>query len=822
MAQGPLPGEAAAEEGAVGTLTDTDVEMGRYIGSRMLRKEDGPLLTGRGSYVDNLALPGMVWVSIVRSPLAHARINRVDTSAALKVPGVVAAYSGADLASEWAAGLPCAWPVAPETKIPDHWPVAKDKARMVGDPVAVVVADTRAHAVDGAEAVDVDYEPLQPVTSIEQALADGAPVIHEEFGNNICFQDLKIANGDVDKVFAEAPVVVKQRYYHPRLIPNAMEPRGVLAQPMPVTGEMTMWSSTQIPHILRTLLALTLGIPESKFRVIAPDVGGGFGSKLDVYAEEAICLAVARKLGVPVKWIEERSENYLATLHGRDVIQDMEVAATEEGKLLGVRAKVLCDMGAYCQLVAPGIQVLGATLFSGVYQAEAASFECTAVFTNRTPTDAYRGAGRPEATYAIERVMDALARRVGKDPAEVRALNFIPPFSEPTANVFGAEYDSGNYQAGLDKALELSDYQSLRRDQAERRQRGDVKQLGIGLSTYIEACGSAPSRGFGAVNFGAGGWEAATIRCLPTGKVVVVTGTSPHGQGHETSWSQIVADALGVKFEDVEVLHGDTAISPQGLDTYGSRSLAAGGVAIQKAAEKVIAKARKIAAHELEVAEEDVEFADGALRVRGAPDKSRTVGDVAFSAFLAHNIPDGMEPGLEESAVFDPVNNTFPSGAHVAVVEVDTQTGLVDLIRYVAVDDCGNIVNPMIAQGMVHGGVAQGIAEGLYEEATYDEEGNLTSGNMGAYRVPSAAELPSFVTDHVVTPSTSNPGGWKGVGEAGTIGSPPAIVNAVVDALAPMGIDNIGMPVSPERVWRAIQEAQQGSGATTTGQGGQA
>jgi carbon-monoxide dehydrogenase large subunit len=561
---------------------------------------------------------------------------------------------------------------------------------------------------------------------------------------------------------------------------------------------------------------------ESKFRVIAPDVGGGFGSKLDVYAEEAITLAVARKLGVPAKWIEERSENYLATLHGRDVIQDMEVAATQEGKLLGVRAKVLCDMGAYCQLVAPGIQVLGATLFSGVYQAEAGSFECTAVFTNKTPTDAYRGAGRPEATYAIERIMDALARRVGKDPAEVRALNFIPPFSEPTANVFGAMYDSGNYQAGLDKALELSGYQSLRRDQAERRQRGDVKQLGIGLSTYIEACGSAPSRGFGAVNFGAGGWEAATIRCLPTGKVVVVTGTSPHGQGHETSWSQIVADALGVKFEDVEVLHGDTAISPQGLDTYGSRSLAAGGVAIQKAAEKVIAKAKKIAAHELEVAEEDVEFADGALRVRGAPDKSRTVGDVAFSAFLAHNIPDGMEPGLEESAVFDPVNNTFPSGAHVAVVEVDTQTGMVDLVRYIAVDDCGNIVNPMIAQGMVHGGLAQGIAEGLYEEATYDEEGNLTSGNMGAYRVPSAAEFPSFETDHVITPSTSNPGGWKGVGEAGTIGSPPAIVNAVVDALSPMGIDNIGMPVSPERVWRAIQEAQLGSGGATSGQGGQA
>jgi len=825
MAQGPLPGEAAAEEGAVGTMTETSVEMGRYIGSRMLRKEDAPLVIGQGRYVDNLSLPGMVWVAVVRSPMAHARITRVDTAAAAGMPGVVAAYSGADLASEWVAGLPCAWPVAPETRIPDHWPVAKDKARLAGDPVAVVVADSREHAVDAAEAVDVDYEQLQAVTSIEEALAEGAPVIHEEFGDNICFKDLKIASGDVDKVFAEAPVVVKERYYHPRLIPNAMEPRGVLVQPTPGTGELTMWTSTQIPHILRTLFALTLGIPESKFRVIAPDVGGAFGSKLDVYNEEAICLAVARKLGVPVKWIEERSEGYVATIHGRDVIQDMEVAATEEGRLLGVRAKVLCDMGAYCQLVAPGIQVLGATLFSGVYKAEAASFECTAVFTNRTPTDAYRGAGRPEATFAIERIMDALARRVGKDPAEVRRMNFMEPFSEPTANVFGAMYDSGDYVAGLDKALALADYEGLRRQQAERRQRGDTKQLGIGLSTYIEACGSAPSRGFGSVNFGAGGWEAATIRCLPTGKVVVVTGTSPHGQGHETSWSQIVADALGVKFEDVEVLHGDTAISPQGLDTYGSRSLAAGGVAIQKAAEKIVAKAKKIAAHELEAAEEDVEFADGKLRVKGAPDKAKTIPDIAFSAFLAHDMPDGVEPGLEESALFDPVNNTFPSGAHVCVVEVDTDTGLAEVVKYVAVDDCGNIVNPMIAQGMVHGGVAQGLAEGLYEEATYDDDGNLTSSHMGYYRVPSAAELPAFDTDHVVTPSTSNPGGWKGIGEAGTIGSPPAVVNAVVDALAPLGVTYVGKPVTPERVWRAIQDARAGSGSASapaaTGQGGQ-
>ena len=812
MAQGPLPGEAAAEESAVGTLTETSVEMGRYIGSRMLRKEDDLLVTGHGHFLDDLVLPGMVWMAVVRSPMAHARIARVDTSPALQLPGVVAAYSGADLASDWAAGLPCAWPIAPETRIPTHWPVAQDKARLAGDPVAVVVADTREHAVDAAEAVEVDYEELPVVTSIEEALAEGAPVIHEEFGDNICFKDLKIVAGDVDKVFAEAPVTVKERYYHPRLIPNAMEPRGVLAQPMPITGEMTMWSSTQIPHILRTLLALTLGIPESKFRVIAPDVGGAFGSKLDVYAEEAICLAVARKLGVPVKWVEERSEGYVATIHGRDVIQDMEVAATEEGRLLGVRAKVLCDMGAYCQLVAPGIQVLGATLFSGVYQAEAGSFECTAVFTNRTPTDAYRGAGRPEATYAIERIMDALARRVGKDPAEVRRMNFMAPFSEPTANVFGAMYDSGNYQAGLDKALELADYAGLRREQAERRQRNDTKQLGIGLSTYIEACGSAPSRGFAAVNFGAGGWEAATIRCLPTGKVVLVTGTSPHGQGHETTWSQILADALGVKFEDVEVLHGDTAISAQGLDTYGSRSLAAGGVAVQKAAEKIIAKARKIAAHELEVAEEDVEFAEGMLRVRGAPDRAKTIPDVAFSAFLAHNLPDGVEPGLEESATFDPVNNTFPSGAHVCVVEVDTETGLARIVKYVAVDDCGTIVNPMIVQGMVHGGVAQGIAEGLYEEATYDENGTLLTGNMSSYQVPSAAELPSFVTDHVITPSTSNPGGWKGVGEAGTIGSPPAVVNAVIDALSPLGVTDIDMPTTPERVWRAIHAAKSKGG----------
>jgi carbon-monoxide dehydrogenase large subunit len=786
-----------------------------WVGQRVLRKEDPKLITGQGVYVDDLALPGMLWVSLVRSPAAHARIAGVDVGPALQMPGVVAAYSGEDLADQWAAGLPCAWPVTAGTRVPDHWPVAKDRARFAGEAVAVVVAETRQQAADAAEAVEVDYDPLAPVLSIEHALSDGAPLVYDEYGDNFCFNDFKMDIGDVDRVFSEAPVVVKERYYHPRLIPNAMEPRGVVVQPVAATGELTMWSSTQIPHILRTTLALTLGIPESKLRVIAPEVGGGFGSKLEVYPEEAVCLAVARKLGRPVKWIETRAEGYVATLHGRDVIQEMEVAATEEGKLLGVRVKVIGDMGAYAQLVGPGIQVLGATLYAGVYQADVFSCEIHMVFTNKTPTDAYRGAGRPEATYAIERIMDALAREIGKDPAELRKLNFIPPFDKPTASVTGAVFDSGNYIAGMERALELSGYDDLRREQAERRQRGDTKQLGIGISTYIEACGSAPSRAFGSVNFGAGGWEAATIRCYPTGKVVVVTGTSPHGQGHETTWSQIVADALGVDVDDVEVLHGDTSISPQGLDTYGSRSLAAGGVALQKACEKILAKAKRIAAHELEVAEEDLEISgtgpDRKLRVRGAPDKAKSVAEVAFSAWTAHNLPDGVEPGLEETAVYDPPNGTHPNGTHVCVTEVDTDTGLAKIVKYVAVDDCGNVVNPVIAEGMVHGGVAQGIAEGLYEEATYDEEGNLTSSHMGYYRVPSAAELPNYITDHVVTPSTTNPGGWKGIGEAGTIGAPPTVVNSVIDALTPLGVTHIDMPVAPERVWRAIQAARGGN-----------
>ncbi|MFN2490022.1 MAG: xanthine dehydrogenase family protein molybdopterin-binding subunit [Actinomycetota bacterium] len=800
-------------------MTQTAERAERYVGGGVARKEDPALITGQARFIDDIVLPGMAWIGVVRSPLAHARINSVDTGRAVELPGVIAAFSGADLADSWAGGLPCAWPLAtrsfpaePTTadpRLPDHWPVAKDRARFAGDPVAVVVADSRAHAKDAVEAIDVDYEPLDPVLDIESALAEGASLIHDEFGDNEAYT-WSLANGDVDKVFSEAPVVVKERFRHPRLIPNAIEPRGVVVQSEPASGDVTLYSATQIPHIVRTTLSLTLGMPEQKLRVVAPAVGGGFGSKLNVYAEEAICVAVSRRLNMPVKWIEERSENYVATIHGRGVIQDMEIAATKAGKTLGFRVKLFADMGAYLQLVAPGIPLLGAWLYHGVYDAEAYRFEATGVFTNRTPTDAYRGAGRPEATYAVERAMNTLARRVGKDPVEIRRMNFIPPFDEAREIPSGLQFDSGRYERTLDKALGLFGYDELRREQRERNEANHVKRLGIGISTYIEMCGLAPSQVLGALKYGAGGWDAATIRCHPTGKVTVITGTSPHGQGHVTSWSQIAADALGVPFEDVEVLHGDTAISTYGMDTYGSRSVSVGGVALHYAAEKLMAKAKKIAAHELEVSEEDLEFSDRALRVKGAPDKAKTIAEVAFSAWTAHGLPDDVEPGLEATFVFDPPNFTFPSGAHLCAVEVDTETGQSTILKYVAVDDCGKVINPTIVEGQVQGGIAQGIAEAMYEEALYDESGNLTTSHMGYYRVPSAAELPSFVTDRTVTPSSTNPLGVKGVGEAGTIAAPPAVVGAVIDALGPLGVTDIDMPVTPERVWRAIQDAQGG------------
>jgi carbon-monoxide dehydrogenase large subunit len=780
----------------------------RYVGTPVLRKEDPELVTGQGTYVDNISFPGMVWMAVVRSPFAHARITGIDASKAKATPGVVDVFTAEDLEGEWGGPLPFVWPITEDIKVPVHWPLTKDKARFQGDGVAVVVADSRAAAEDGAEAVEVRYEPLEAVLDLEEAARDEV-VIHEDLGTNVVVHWSHGGGGD-QGVFDTAPVTVTERYVAPRLIPNAVEPRGCVANVVPAMGEFTLYSATQIPHIARVTLSGTTGIPEAKLRVVAPDVGGGFGSKLNIYAEEALALALARRLKRPVKWIETRRENYLATIHGRGVIHDVTLAADEDGRLLGVKFVELADMGAYYQLLTPGIPELGGWVYMGPYDPQAYWFEFTGIVTNATPTDAYRGAGRPEATYVLERAMDALARRVGKDPAEVRRMNLHEPFDEATTFVCGLNVDSGNYQEAFDRALEIVGYDQLRKEQQARQERGDAKQVGIGLSSYIEMCGLAPSNILGALRYAAGGWDACTVQCLPTGKVVLKIGTSPHGQGHVTTWAQIAADALGVTPDDVEVLHGDTQTAPLGMDTYGSRSVSVGATALYFALEKIKEKARTLAAHELEVAEDDLEFEGGSFHVKGAPDKVRAITDLATSAWHAHSLPEGFEPNLEATAVWDPPNFTWPAGTHVCVVEVDTETGATEIQRYVAVDDCGVVVNPMIVEGQVHGGVAQGIAEALFEEAIYDEHGNLTTSTMTQYLVPSAAELPAFELDRTETPSTTNPLGVKGIGEAGTIASPPAVINAVVDAVSHLGVTDVGKPATPERVWRAIQEAKGG------------
>jgi carbon-monoxide dehydrogenase large subunit len=781
-----------------------------FIGREVLRKEDGDLVTGQANYIDNQTMPGMLWMAMVRPPYVHATLDSIDTSAAAGSAGVIGVYTASDLE---VGELPFVWPITEDIKIPHHYPLTKDRIRFNGDAVAVVVAETRAQAIDAAELVTVQVTELPAVTSMEAAMAEGAPLIHEELGTNVTVHWSHGGAGD-QSIFDTAPVVVTERYHQPRLIPNAIEPRGCLAFGVSSMDEWTLVTSTQIPHIVKVTLSGVCGIPESKLRVIAPDVGGGFGSKLNVYAEEALALTLAKKTGRPIKWIEERSENYVSTIHGRGVTHDCTIAGTEDGKILGVKFVEIADLGAYYQLLTPGIPELGGWVYMGPYDPEAYWYEFRGVLTNCTPTDAYRGAGRPEATYTLERIVDAFARRVGKDPAELRRMNLKAPFSEATAAISGLSVDSGDYEPSLDKVLELVEYDQFRKEQQARRDRGDTKQIGIGLSTYIEMCGLAPSNILGALRYAAGGWDGATIECLPTGKVIVKTGTSPHGQGHETSWSQIVADGLGVTPDDVEVLHGDTAISPLGMDTYGSRSVSVGGVALVFAMEKIKAKARTITAHELEVSEDDLEWTAGAWRVQGAPDKAKTIPEIAFSAWHAHNLPAGTEPHLNATAVYDPPNFTWPAGAHACVVEVDTETGRTDIVKYVAVDDCGTVINPMIVEGQVHGGVAQGVAEALYEEAIYDESGNLITSSMTQYLVPSAREIPTMLTDSSQqTPSTTNPLGVKGIGEAGTIAAPPAVLNAVIDALSHLGVTDVGKPASPERVWRAIQDAKTNGGA---------
>jgi carbon-monoxide dehydrogenase large subunit len=774
-----------------------------YIGAPVKRREDATLLTGRGTYVDNMTPAGTVFMTVVRSPYAHARVAGIDLTAARASDGVIAAFTAGELQEEWKAAMPCAWPVTEDMKNPPHYPLT-DVARYQGDGVAVVLAESRAQAADAAELVEVDWEPLDVSADVSKALDDGAPLVHPDLGTNECYV-WRLDTDATGEVLEDADVVVTRRYYQPRLIPNAMEPRAVVAVPGPA-GDLTLYSTTQIPHILRLLAAATLGLHESKVRVVAPDVGGGFGSKLDVYAEELLVMALARQLGRPVKWVEERSENYVATIHGRDFVTEYTLAARKDGTITHCRAKVTAAMGAYLQLVTPGIPLLGAWIYSGPYAIPNYSVEFTGVFTNTTPTDAYRGAGRPEATYVIERTMDALADELQLDRLELRRKNFISEF--PFTMASGLTIDSGDYHASLDKLLEVLDLEALRAEQAKRRENGGIKQLGVGFSTYNEMCGLAPSRILGAIRYAAGGWEQATIRFLPTGSVQVVTGTSPHGQGHETAWAQIAADRLGVDIDEVEVLHGDTAVSHFGLDSYGSRSLPVGGVAVWHAGDKLVDKARQLAAHELEVSPDDLEYASGSFTVKGSPDKEKTLKALAFSAWAAHDLPEGMEPGLEATATYDPPNFSWPGGAHAAVVEVDPETGDARLVRYVAVDDVGTVINPLIVDGQVHGGITQGISTALYEEGTYDEEGNLQTANLLTYLVPSAAELPSFELERTESPSPTNPLGVKGVGETGTIAAAPAVINAVLDALSHFGVKDLQMPATPERVWRAIEEAK--------------
>jgi carbon-monoxide dehydrogenase large subunit len=757
----------------------------------------------------------MLHVAMVRSPVAHARITGIDVAAARKVPGVVAVYTGADLDAEQ-SGLPCAWPINAEDAAPRHVSIATDTVRFAGEIVAVVVARSNAIARDATEAVEVDYDPLDPVLDMEAALAEGATLVHPEHGSNkwAFFPFDSVAAGatsgsTADEAIAAAEadpdsVVVRRRWRQQRLIPSFMEPRSVVVDP--TAEQLTMWSSTQVPHVLRTMLGLTLGLPEHKLRVIAPDVGGGFGGKLQVTPEEVLTTLVARRLGKPVKWTEGRSESLLSAHHGRDQIQDVTVAARKDGTLTALKIELTADMGAYFGLFTPAVPVFGAFIGPAVYKVPAYMFTCTDVFTNKTPTDAYRGAGRPEATFAVERIMDELAAELGRDPMELRQQNWITHTEFPYTNAGGLTYDSGNYEAATDKAMATFDYAGLRREQAQRRERGDKVQLGIGISVFTEMCGLAPSRLLGALGAGAGGWEHAAIRMLPTGKVEVVTGSSAHGQGHETAWSQIAADQLGVPFEDVEVLHGDTQVSAKGLDTYGSRSLPVGGMAVVKCAQRVVEKAKKVAAHLLEAAEDDLEFTRGRFGVRGT-DRGVTIQEVALATFTSHNFPAGVEPSLDSEYTFDPENFSFPHGTHLAAMEVDTETGRVRLRNYVCVDDVGKVVNPLLVEGQMHGGLAQGIAQALWEEAAYDEQGTLVTGTFVDYTLPSAADLISFTTDRTETPATSNPLGVKGVGEAGTIASTPAIVNGVLDAVRHLGVTQIEMPCTPQRVWRAIQEA---------------
>ncbi len=790
------------------------------IGRDRRRKEDQRLITGRTRWTDNITLPGMLHLAMVRSPFAHARITAVNLDAAKAAPNVVTVICGQDVAEEQGS-LPNAWPITPDQVTPPHPPVAVDRVTFAGEIVAVVVARSAAEARDAAELVDIDYEELPAALDLKEAAADTV-LAHPDLGTNKSalwvFDSAQAGTGgDVDEAIEKARgdgIVIEREFRQQRLIPAFMEPRSTVVDP---TGEqITMWSSTQIPHILRFFLAAVLGISESKVRVIAPDVGGGFGGKLQTTPEEFITMVLARRLGKPLKYTETRSESLMAAHHGRDQWQTLTLAAEKDGTVTGLKVELLADLGSYVSVVGGGVPVLGAFMYNAIYKFPSYQFNCQTVLTNKTWTDAYRGAGRPEATFAIERLMDELANELGVDPLELREKNWIKHEEFPFTTVAGLEYDSGNYEAATAMAKASFGYDELRAEQAARRESKDLVQLGIGVSTFTEMCGLAPSRVLGSLDYGAGGWEHASVRMLPTGKVEVLTGTSAHGQGHETAFSQIVSDRLGIPFEDIEVLHGDTQVSHKGLDTYGSRSLVVGGEAIVRAADKVIEKAKPIAAHLLEADVADIEFSGGRLSVRGT-DQGLALTEIALAAFAAHNLPDGVEASLDSDATFDPVNFNYPHGTHLCAVEVDTETGRVTMRKYTCVDDIGNVINPLIVAGQVHGGLVQGIAQALWEEAVHDDAGTLVSASFVDYLVPTAADTISFDVDHNTTPSLTNTLGTKGVGEAGTIASTPAVVNAVIDAVRQFGVDDIRMPCTPERVWKAIHAKDAGGADPTAG-----
>ncbi len=783
-----------------------------YIGKSVKRVEDKRFITGKGKYTDDIVLPGMCHAYILRSPYAHAKINSVDTSEAEAMEGVIAVFTGQDIADSGVNGIPTGWQVnfknGDTMKEPPHPILVADKARHMGDGVAVVIAETLALARDAADAIVVDYEELPAVARADKAVEDGAPLVHDEAPNNICF-DWELGNPkeEVAEALAKAHHVTKLEYVNQRVIPNAIEPRSAIGHYDEARDNYTLYTTSQNPHLTRLLLcAFVLGIPEHRVRVVAPDVGGGFGSKIFHYAEEALMIWVSERIKRPVKWTADRSEAFMSDAHGRDHVTKAQMGFDKDGNIVAMQATTLANLGAYLSTFGPAVPTyLHGTLMQGLYTTPKVNVDVTGVFTHTVAVDAYRGAGRPEATYLLERLIDTAALEMGRDPAELRLQNFIKPFDgveQPGYQTQVAlQYDSGNYQGVLERALEMVDYKAFRKEQAKAREEG--KYVGIGFSTYIEACGIAPSAVVGALGARAGLYEVGQVRVQPTGKVSVYTGAHSHGQGHETTFAQVVADRLGIPLDDVEIVHGDTEQVAFGMGTYGSRSLAVGGSAIVKSLDKIIEKGAKIAAHKLEATEDDLEFADGKWSVKGT-DKSIGFGDVALTAYVPHDYPQGLEPGLDFSSFYDPANFTYPFGAHVAIVEVDPETGEVKLKRFIAVDDVGNVINPMIVDGQIHGGLAQGIGQALYEGAIYDENAQLVNGSYMDYAMPRADNFPSFELDRQVTPCPHNPLGVKGAGEAGTIGSAPAVVNAVMDALSPLGIFDIQMPLTPERVWRAI------------------